>query len=115
MAGEIEESGGLDVVEMVEDAGLVAAEDLLSLGVADVPFVAGEVDLRVAAEDGVYFGPGHGWEYMANCLVSQIKLFRKSELRSDWQAEARPTKHKAEPYATRERATGPCWWPGHLL
>jgi hypothetical protein len=60
VTGEIEERGGFGVVKMIEDAGLVAAEVLMRLGVADVAFVAGEVDLGIAAEDGVYFGGEHG-------------------------------------------------------
>src|ERR1035438_9954151 len=34
------------------------------------------------------------------CPTLQSCSGKTSELRSDWQAEARPTRHQAEPYAT---------------
>jgi hypothetical protein len=58
VAREVEERGGFDVVEVIEDAGLVGADDGLGGCVANVASVAGEVDLGVAAEDGIDFG-GH--------------------------------------------------------
>src|ERR1017187_8146617 len=60
VAGEIEERGGLDVVEMVEDAGLVAAKDLLSFWVADVPLVAGGGGFWGGGGGGGFFGGGGG-------------------------------------------------------
>jgi hypothetical protein len=59
VAGEVEERGGFDVVEMVEDGGLTGGEDGLRSFVADVAAVGGEVDLRVRVEDGFDVG-GHG-------------------------------------------------------
>jgi len=59
VAGKIEERGGLYVVEMIENAGLVTAKDGLRLFVAYVPLVAGEVDLGIAAKNRVYLGVGH--------------------------------------------------------
>lgn len=45
--GEAGESGGADVVEVVEDADLMGAEESPGAGVADVAGVAGEEDARV--------------------------------------------------------------------
>jgi hypothetical protein len=59
MPGEIEERCGLNVVEVVEDAGLVGAEDRLGGLVPYVPLVAGEIDLGIAAEYEVDIG-AHG-------------------------------------------------------
>ena len=55
----------MSVSKSYEDSGVLStiediAKDLLGFLIADVSFVAGEVDLRVAAEDGVHFGGGHG-------------------------------------------------------
>ena len=47
MAGEIVERGGLELVEMVEHAGLVRANDLALFVVTDVARMAGEKDARV--------------------------------------------------------------------
>ena len=41
----------LDLVEMVEDAGLMPAEQALALRIADVAGVAGEVDARIERHD----------------------------------------------------------------
>ena len=59
MAGKVEERGGLYIVEMIENAGLVTAQDGLRLFVADVPLMASEVDLGIAAKNRVYLGVGH--------------------------------------------------------
>lgn len=41
---------GIEFIEMVEDARLVTAEKPLRLGIADVPRVTGEIDLRIERE-----------------------------------------------------------------
>jgi hypothetical protein len=47
MRGEICDGGRLELVEMIEDAGLVAAEQALRLRIAYVACVTGEVDARI--------------------------------------------------------------------
>ena len=59
VAGEVEHGCAFDVVEVVEDAGLVSADDVLRFFVAHVATMTGEVDFWVTAENEVYFGAGH--------------------------------------------------------
>jgi hypothetical protein len=47
MPGELEHTGGLDLVEVIENAGLMGAEPLMRFLVLDVARVAGEVNPRV--------------------------------------------------------------------
>jgi hypothetical protein len=55
VAREIEDGCAFDIVEVIENAGLVSADYGVGLFVADVAAVASEVDLRIAAKDDVYF------------------------------------------------------------
>jgi iron(III)-enterobactin esterase len=77
VAGEIEHRRAFDIVEVIEDACLMSADDVLSFFVADVAAVAGEVDLGVTAEDQVYFGAGHVgimWAFSLSCQIKLCKL-----------------------------------------
>ena len=65
-------AGGFVVVQVVEDAGLIGAEDGVGGFVADMAFVAGEVDLGVAAEDR--FRPRGSCSGSIYKLIGQIKL-----------------------------------------
>jgi len=47
VSGEVHEGSGFEVVEVVEDAGLMSTEHLARFGVADMASVAGEEDAGV--------------------------------------------------------------------
>jgi hypothetical protein len=49
---EIGERGRLELVQMIENAGLMATEEALGLRIADMAGVAGELDARVQRHDG---------------------------------------------------------------
>src|SRR3954470_3699507 len=78
MLGEVEQGGGIDIVEVIEDAGLVGAEDGRRLFVADVAAVAGEIDLRVTVEDGIDAGEHSASIGNLICFVKQNDLPRGS-------------------------------------
>src|SRR5204863_4953323 len=75
MAGEVVDGGRIDLVEMVEDARLMAAYQPLRIGITDVPRMAGEVDLRIQRQDlsHGFQKAGHG-ERQKYTLLWQSKL-----------------------------------------
>jgi hypothetical protein len=51
VAREIVDGRRIDFIEVIEDARLVSAQKPSCLGIADVPGVTGEIDLRVEREN----------------------------------------------------------------
>lgn len=62
VASQIAKGGGIDGVEVVQNAGLVRAEKALSFWIADMSAMASEVDARIRIEKrlDVFGEPAHG-------------------------------------------------------
>jgi hypothetical protein len=78
VSGERHPGGRLDLVEVIEDARLVAAEQPLRLRIANVPGMTREVDSGVEGHDG-----GHGFANGSLFhLISQNNIFSRKLLQT---------------------------------
>ena len=66
--GEVGHRHGVDLVEVIENAGLMRADVVAGLRVPHVPRVAGEVDPRVGVED------------LADVTIAYFSLFCQTKI-----------------------------------